>query len=212
MVLAYPSTRHRFQFNQYILAATERFEGWCTGISLSMIDYLQRNSGPFGSIKPIDAFHEARQFCQVLTSSVVPYRLDPGFVRYLFDVGVMQNNVGNGTLFQDLDGALMIDLPDPGGVALMLTSIQDNTDEPEFPDHAGVLVWAAQSAFIFDPNLGGMMFSWKTPKDTLPQAIINEVLEHMAKLYGAEVWPYRPVYVCAKAYIDIRFPSRPPGL
>lgn len=51
-------------------------------------------------------------------------------------------------------------------------------------NHAGVIIWAPDEIFIFDPNCGGVLFSWTgdNHSESMP-VIIDMMLEQMYCLY-----------------------------
>lgn len=178
-----------FPFSQYRI---QNDGGWCYGISAAIITHLHENI--HGAILPNEAYGHAESYVRMLNASYnkVMCSVTPGFHSLRKSILSIQNELNNPfntprRYIYSFNGY---------GVCLLLVSVDGfhhnygETFQGRFsffgqsPNHAGVIVWAPFEVFIFDPNCGGVLFSWAgdNGSENMP-FIIDMMLEQMYCLY-----------------------------
>ncbi len=178
-----------FTFSQYRI---QNSGGWCYGISASLLTYLYENIE--GIITPERAYSYAESYAKMLSASYnkLMSSVTPGFHALRKNILSTQNELNNpfktpGKYIYDFNG---------NGAGLLMVNVDElhrhygEMFQRRFsffgstPNHAGMMVWAPSETFIFDPNCGGVLFSWDNDADsTSMPCIIDMMLEQMYCLY-----------------------------
>lgn len=178
-----------FKFSQYRI---QNSGGWCYGISAAVITHLMENIN--GVISPNQAFNYSQFYAKTLNASYNKAMnfVTPGFNELRRSILSIQNELNSpfktpGSYIYNFRRC---------GICLLLVKV-DNVPHRygEFfqgrfsffgqsANHADVIIWAPDEIFIFDPNCGGVLFSWAGSEnsESMP-VIIDMMLEQMYCLY-----------------------------
>lgn len=194
--------KNRFRFDQRKIALHEIRE-WRAGLCLAMLARFHLHVVQHGLILPVSAFVEARDFVETLRSSI-PAGFGPLTREGSQLVGTivdMQDRfaficAGGSEREYDFDdhGMALIGLKfqnRPMGFSGQVFHTTSDGWRRHTANHIGLLVWALGSAFILDPNYGGIHFTWQEDglfgRD-LPTAV-DHVLVSTARQMMAMDWP-----------------------
>ncbi len=178
-----------FRFSQYRI---QNSGGWCYGISAAIITHLQENINDV--ISPNQAYNYSEVYSKVLSASYnkVMKTVTPGFHELRRSISSIQNELSS--QFSS-PGRYVYNLKRRETCLLLVKvdSLPHSYGENfqgrfsffgPIANHAGVIVLAPEEIFIFDPNCGGVLFSWSVdnPSESMP-VIIDMMLEQMYCLY-----------------------------
>lgn len=181
--------KRSFRFSQYAL---QNNGGWCYGISTAILTHLHENID--GVISPNEAYGYTETYARMLKSSYnkVISSITPGFHALRKSIFAIQNDQNNP--FKK-PGANVYSFDRCGSCVLLVNINSSNLgygdlfqgrfsffSEPA--NHAAVIIWAPNEIFIFDPNCGGVLFTWNggDSSQSMP-IIIDMMLEQMYCLY-----------------------------
>ncbi|RDA61890.1 hypothetical protein DVH07_18240 [Hafnia paralvei] len=178
-----------FKFSQYRI---QNSGGWCYGISAAIITHLRENID--GVISPEQAFNYVEIYSKMLTASYnkVMSSVTHGFYKLRKNILSIQNELNSPF---HTPGSYVYNF-NKCGIFLLLVNV-DNLPHSfgenfqgrfsffgQRANHAGVIIFAPDEIFIFDPNCGGVLFSWAgdNHSENMP-VIIDMMLEQMYCLY-----------------------------
>lgn len=159
-----------FYFSQYYM---QDEGGWCAGISVAMITHFYENLGENAAFtSPIDAYFQANAYKSLLRASYDKFQRENVMPSYRRSIKILQNAYERPPFFGGR-GSYEYNFSSPGTAFLNLY-VKDPSDDTEMggrfdsrfsfssgtSDHAGVAVWQENTAFLFDPNCGGMLYTW----------------------------------------------------
>lgn len=196
-----------FRFDQ---DAVQKDGGWCAGISIATLTHLLENSSDSSSISPEAAFLQSSNYLHTLCAS---YDSMAGSAKHGFHAFRHHLELAQQTFewIPAIKGEYVWEFGDAGVAVLLLrydTWLGDGYGDAFHPgpapwatraNHAGIAVWRANRAFIFDPNCGGMCVRWQFDqlREKVPD-LIDAVLARMysicfgpqtrkmARIYGAK--------------------------
>lgn len=181
--------KRSFLFSQYRI---QNSGGWCYGISAALITHLHENIQ--GVILPHEAYGHAESYARMLNASYnkITSSVTHGFHEIRKNISSIQKELNNPF---NTPGQYIYNF-NRHGVCLLLVNVDSSpcnygkTFQGRFSffgqraNHAGVIIWAPFEIFIFDPNCGGVLFSWDggNNSENMP-LIIDMMLEQMYCLY-----------------------------
>lgn len=178
-----------FKFSQYRI---QNSGGWCYGISAAIITHIRENIN--GIISPSQAYNYIESYSKTLNASYnkAMNAVTPGFYELRRSILSIQNELcspfntpGRYVYnFKRCETCLLL---------VKVDSLPHSYGENfqgrfsffgKIANHAGVIIWAPDEVFIFDPNCGGVLFSWSGDNNSanIP-VIIDMMLEQMYCLY-----------------------------
>jgi hypothetical protein len=172
-----------FEMNQFLFKQSNIYDanhnGWCMGISLAVLAHLYVNNDFCRKFSAMDAFEKTMAYTSVLnlTYDKKLERAIEGFSTFRTrlqevnsspGVTVNTSSLSTGPTARLLGMAYIRERRRiPHGSMYRRLSVQSKAAH-----HCGVIVWDANDAFVFDPNVGGVLFRWSPAKITrLPQAV-----------------------------------------
>ncbi|OKV08673.1 hypothetical protein [Escherichia coli] len=178
-----------FKFSQYRI---QNSGGGCYGISAAIITHLRENID--GVIHPSQAYSYSEVYSKVLNASYnkVMNSVTPGFYELRRSILSIQNELNSPF---NTTGSYVYNF-NRCGICLLLVKVDNlpygygENFQGRFSffgqsaNHAGVIIWAPDEIFIFDPNCGGVLFAWNGDNysESMP-VIIDMMLEQMYCLY-----------------------------
>lgn len=177
--------RKSFTFSQYRI---QNSGGWCYGISAAIITHLHENI--HGIISPHEAYCFTQSYVGILNASYDQLMscVAPGFHEFRNNIELIQCELNSPF---NAPGRYVYNF-NRRGVYLLLVNVNSSHHGygeifqgrfsvfGQSANHAGVIVLAPSEIFIFDPNCGGVLFSWTgdNNSENMP-FIIDMMLEQM---------------------------------
>ena len=178
-----------FKFSQYRI---QNSGGWCYGISAAIITHLRENID--GVIHPCQAYNYSEVYSKMLNTSYnkVMNSVTPGFYDLRRSILSIQDELNNQS---SPPGSYVYNF-NKCGICLLLVNVDSLPHSygesfqgrlsffGQTANHAGVIIWVPDEIFIFDPNCGGVLFSWTGGNYSISMpVIIDMMLEQMYCLY-----------------------------
>ena len=165
-----------FNFSQFYVLDLNKSDGWCAGISVSMMIYLKECFPQMTDNYPLDGvFQRTKEYADMLRMSFNSFEgkttlgtedfrgnMEKFQSAYMYNFGVP----GKWEYQFDKNGVFLLNLKSSDSHQQVGSQFSKFYDFWGSSDHAGFLVTGNSNRFfVFDPNAGGGIFSWTQCSD-----------------------------------------------
>jgi hypothetical protein len=195
-----------FRFNQGVILRHDE-DGLCFGISAAMLAHLFVNNDFDLHFSAETAFEQAMAYTSMLRFSYDRNldRVSTGFLNFrsrLLEVQRSESFASYSPFLSEGATARLLGMACTEGMRRTPHgSMYRRACMGVETNHCGVIVWDSNNAFVFDPNMGGLLFRWLPARITRLPAAVDMLLERQYQSCGLS---HLKVKTCAMWDVDLR--------